>query len=300
MFRSYELNLSHCEAASDLLTQAVRDMRSDVAIVSEPYRSPEGGCWIQSISEKAALWSCGGPPLRPTFGDAHNHFVRAKLANLWIYSCYLSPSLSRQSFAATMDDLVEDARDHKLTVIASDFNAWAQEWGSDISKTSSYAIVKGYPQFEVFATLDVVLLNQANANTLNRIGAGSVINLTFVTSSMSPMATWKLGNHYTASDHEAVRRKLKKALQLSKRVCFQQLCDSADHDPWRRAYKTVVKRPSDPEKQKAIVEVLSPSGPHTLPIDDAPRAPFVVHPVSADELLSIARQMCTVPIKRAR
>jgi len=297
MFRFYQLNLNHCEAASDLLTQTVRNMRSNVANISEPYRSPEDGCWLQSISGKAALWSCGRPPLRPTF----NHFVRAKLANLWIYSCYIPPSLSCQSFAATMDELAEDARDHKPTVIAGDFNAWAQEWGSDISRTSSSdAIAKGYALLEAFATLDVVFLNQGNANTFNRGGAGSVIDLTFVTSSLSPMATWNLGNHYTASDHEAVRRKLKKALQLSKRVCFQQLCDSADHDPWRRAYKTVVKRPSDPEKQKAIVEALSPSGPHTLPIDDAPRAPFVVHPVSADELLSIARQMCTVPIKRAR
>ncbi|KAL7726027.1 hypothetical protein ACLKA6_005774 [Drosophila palustris] len=107
--------------------------------------------------------------------------------------------------AVIIDELVEDAMDHKPTVIAGDFNAWAQEWGSDTSKrSSSDAVGKGDALLEAFAALDVVLLNHGTVNTFNRGGFGSVIDLTFVTSSLSHAATWHMCNHYTASDHEAL------------------------------------------------------------------------------------------------
>lgn len=34
-----QLNLNHCEAAQDLLMQTVREMKTDVAILSEPYKT---------------------------------------------------------------------------------------------------------------------------------------------------------------------------------------------------------------------------------------------------------------------
>ncbi|KAM8701416.1 hypothetical protein ACLKA7_001032 [Drosophila subpalustris] len=80
-----------------------------------------------------------------------------------------------------------------------------KEWGSDTSKrSSSDAIGKGDALLEAFAALDVVLLNHGTANTFSRGGAGSVIDLTFVTSSLSHTATWRMCNNYTASDHEAL------------------------------------------------------------------------------------------------
>jgi len=38
------------------------------------------------------------------------------------------------------------------------------------------------------------------------------------------------------------RKKLKIFIRRSKRECFLQLCDSAECDPWGKAYKTVMKR----------------------------------------------------------
>ncbi|KAH8306037.1 hypothetical protein KR044_007365, partial [Drosophila immigrans] len=108
------------------------------------------------------------------------------------------PLLSRQSFAAAIDGLVEDARDHRPTIIAGDFNAWALEWGSDTSKSSSSeAIAKRHALLEAFTTLDVVLLNNGSKNNFNQGSAGSIVDLTFVTSSFSPNATWRLGENYT-------------------------------------------------------------------------------------------------------
>jgi len=112
MLRFYQINFNHCEAASDLLAQSVRELRTNVAIISEPYLSPDEGCWIQSSLGKAAIWSCGRPFIRPISCFASRHFIRAKKAYLWIYSCYYPPSMSRHSFAAAMDELVGDACDH--------------------------------------------------------------------------------------------------------------------------------------------------------------------------------------------
>jgi len=99
--------------------------------------------------------------------------------------------MSRQSFAAAMDELVGDACDHKPSVIAGDFNAWAQDWRSDVTKrSSSDAIAKGQLLLEAFVALGVALLNEGTTNTINRAGSGSVIDLTFVTSSLLPLSTW--------------------------------------------------------------------------------------------------------------
>ncbi|XP_041451931.1 uncharacterized protein LOC121405334 [Drosophila obscura] len=146
--------------------------------------------------------------LRPAFGGTQRAIISLtaiRATKVLSVGKIKVACLSHQSFEAAIDDLVDDARDHKPAIIAGDFNAWAQKWGSDISKTSSSdAIAKGQALLEAFATLDVVLLNQGSANTFNRGGAGSVIDLIFVTSSLSPQAKWCLGNHYTASDHEAL------------------------------------------------------------------------------------------------
>ncbi|KAM8719900.1 hypothetical protein ACLKA7_006024 [Drosophila subpalustris] len=43
-------------------------------------------------------------------------------------------------------------------------------------------------------------------------------------------------------EYKTARRILKNEIRKSKRECFLELCDSAEYDPWGKAYKTVVKR----------------------------------------------------------
>ncbi|KAL7726025.1 hypothetical protein ACLKA6_005772 [Drosophila palustris] len=43
-------------------------------------------------------------------------------------------------------------------------------------------------------------------------------------------------------EYKTARRILKNEIGKSKRECFLELCDSAEYDPWGKAYKTVVKR----------------------------------------------------------
>ncbi|KAM8702479.1 hypothetical protein ACLKA7_001810 [Drosophila subpalustris] len=65
-------------------------------------------------------------------------------------------------------------------------------------------------------------------------------------------------------EYKSARRMLKSEIRRSKRECFLELCDSAEYDPWGKAYKTIVKRvnagnqtaPTDPCELKRIVETL--------------------------------------------
>ncbi|GBO99935.1 hypothetical protein EVAR_74298_1 [Eumeta japonica] len=56
------------------------------------------------------------------------------------------------------------------------------------------------------ATLDVVPLNIGNTPTYTKVGASSIVDLTFVSSSLTRNShCWKVLNTYTASDHSAIR-----------------------------------------------------------------------------------------------
>jgi len=63
-----QLNLNHCRPAQDLLKQTVRELGSEVAILSEPYRVESSSDWVTDRTGEAALWLCGVsvPPMRDT------------------------------------------------------------------------------------------------------------------------------------------------------------------------------------------------------------------------------------------
>ncbi|XP_041451301.1 uncharacterized protein LOC121404950 [Drosophila obscura] len=185
-------------AAQDLLEQTVRELGSEVAILSEPYRVGSSSEWATDRSGKAALWLCGAeaPQMRDT--KSAEGFVRASVGGIWLYSCYLAPSLSLETFSRILDELSSDLRGRSNVVVGGDFNAWAQKWGS--SRTNA----RGRTVLEAFASLDVVLLNEGSQQTIKRAGEGSVIDLTYASSSLARHARWWISDVYTASDHEAI------------------------------------------------------------------------------------------------
>jgi len=147
----------------------------------EPYKVKDDADWITDTSGKAAIWLCKRNG--KSFLDVHkgSGFVRARIGEMWVYSCYLAPSLSTTDFS------------HEL-----DFNALAEERGSPSSNT------RGQTLLNAFATLEVALLNEGTQETFNRAGAGSIIDLTFVSSALARRSLWRIGDFFTASDHEAI------------------------------------------------------------------------------------------------
>ncbi|XP_046868761.1 trichohyalin-like [Drosophila willistoni] len=105
MIKFIQLNLNHCWAAHELLSQTVGESRTDIAIISEPFKARTGNNWSCSISGKAAIWACGTPSLLQRSVLNKEHYVRANISGHWVYSCYLPPSLNIQSFSDALDDL---------------------------------------------------------------------------------------------------------------------------------------------------------------------------------------------------
>nr|XP_044248552.1 uncharacterized protein LOC123002450 [Drosophila takahashii] len=191
-----QININHCEAAHDLLSQTVREIHADVALISEPYKKTAGPNYILDAKKCAAIWTIGSS--RPQQVRVGSYFIRAMVNEFLMYSCYLPPRLTLPDFTSVLDELVDDARGKRNVVIAGDFNAWAEEWGS------AYTNARGKTLLETIASLDVALLNTGSEHTFRRGGAGSVVDLTFCSSSLFQQARWRLGEIYSASDHKAI------------------------------------------------------------------------------------------------
>ncbi|XP_060665478.1 uncharacterized protein LOC132797741 [Drosophila nasuta] len=177
-----QLNLNHCAAAQDLLLESIRENEVDVCVLSEPFRPGFGADWTCDHTGKAAIWVCGRNPHQFGHQQADGGFVRALVGSVWVYSVYLAPSLSISDFANTLDRLAADVRDHSPAFVAGDFNAWAVDWGSMVTNQRGRLVV------EAFASLDLTLLNQGSKWTFSRAGTGSIVDLTFCSSSLAHLA----------------------------------------------------------------------------------------------------------------
>lgn len=194
-----QLNLNHCEAAHDLLMQTVREWDLDVVLIAEPYRHLSSQPWETDITNKAVIWSCGKLPFQTLANTTEAGFVSARIDGIHFYSCYAPPSLPIEEFTDFLDRLIEDAKQHYPVAIAGDFNSWAVDWGSKETNARGRALL------EAITTLDVVLLNSGDTPTFARVEGNSIVDLTFVSSSLIKGSYfWKVMDTYTASDHRAI------------------------------------------------------------------------------------------------
>lgn len=105
--------LIHCEVAQDLLTQTIRELNTDVAIISEQYRNIDSQAWERDSTGRAAVWACGGLPLECRIGECKSGFVWARVAGIYIYSCYAPPNEPMEDFKIFLNRLVRDVEGRK-------------------------------------------------------------------------------------------------------------------------------------------------------------------------------------------
>lgn len=198
--RVLQLNLNHCEAAQDLLAQTVKDVNVDVAILSEQYKDMENArVWTSDASGRSAIWLTGETSLQDAPQTARVGFTWIKVDGIYIYSVYASPNASQGEFEDLLGDLSGDARDRRPHIIAGDFNAWATEWGSRETNRRGEALL------DFASSLDLVLLNNGTTPTFSRNGSTSFIDITFASESLSSrVRSWRVTDHYTHSDHQAI------------------------------------------------------------------------------------------------
>lgn len=200
-----QLNLNHCAAAQDLLSQIICEQQTDVAIICEQYKNLDKNIWECDSSSRAAVWACGNKAIEEGTKQPKEGFARVKIGGIYIYSCYMSPNIPLSDFEKLIDNLVMDVADHNPVVIGGDFNAWARDWGC--RKTNE----RGKILLDALSRLDVVLANNGVTYTFRRADAGSVVDLTFVSTSLARDIEWQVSEQYTHSDHQAIIFKIKTA-----------------------------------------------------------------------------------------
>ncbi|KAI8122657.1 Retrovirus-related Pol polyprotein from type-1 retrotransposable element R1 2 [Lucilia cuprina] len=136
-------------------------------------------------SSKTAIWACGKRAIENTQKQLEEGFVRAKIGGIYIYSCYAPPSASIEQFEQMLNRLKRDAETHNPKIVAGNFNAWSTEWGSRSTNN------RGRILLETFSSDDLTLVNKGDANTFRARGLGSIVDLTFASSSMARRIDWK-------------------------------------------------------------------------------------------------------------
>lgn len=197
MIRVIQLNLNHTRAAQDLLIQRTKEEEIDVALLSEPHRIIDSTSYTSDTTTSAAILTSGNHATLEKYGRDEG-FVRAKVKNIYFYSCYASPSWTIGEFQNMLDKIVDDARSKSPIVIGGDFNAWALEWGSRFTNE------RGARLLESFANLNVTLVTDGSKETFSRAGRSSIIDITFVSNSLLPRCKSWISDAYTHSDHQAV------------------------------------------------------------------------------------------------
>src|SRR5580765_385998 len=127
-----QCNLNRSRRAQDLLMQQVLEMRVGLCAISEPSYIPKTSGWMYSDNSLAAIyWN----------GDVLGHacrlvrrgmnFVAARVENVHVLSCYISPNVSIGEYEVFLDDLTECIRTLPGNIlVCGDFNAWYLLWGS--------------------------------------------------------------------------------------------------------------------------------------------------------------------------
>lgn len=197
MIRVIQINLNHCEAADDILTQMARTTKADVVLISDPYKTRKSNNWVHDRAKLASIWICGSHAFQST-NEENVGFVRAKINGINFYSCYAPPRFTLTEFQALLDSIKADVENRSPVFLGADLNAWATEWGSRCTKP------RGEKVLETFASLDIGIANIGNVPTFRKAGKSSVIDITLVSTSILRSINWRVSEEYTASDHQAI------------------------------------------------------------------------------------------------
>lgn len=211
-----QLNVNHCAVAQDILSQTIYESKIDVAIISEQYKNLDKMEWERDSTSRSAIWACGNKAIEEGMKKPEEGYARVKIEGIYIYSCYMSPNIALSDFERLIDNLVLDASQHNPIIIGGDFNAWAQDWGS--RRTNE----RGRILLDAFSRLDVILANRGETNTFRRGSTGSIVDLTFVSNNLARNMTWRVSEHYTHSDHQAILFTIQRKERLPRgRTTFQ-------------------------------------------------------------------------------
>ncbi|CAB0033693.1 unnamed protein product [Trichogramma brassicae] len=130
MMRILQLNLNHCKAAQDLLSQTILEQCFNVAVVCDQYKNLDPPyTWLADANSQAPIWVQGGGMVPECPARARPFFNWAQINGIYLFSVYAPPRLADVEFFALLTNIIEEAWDKRPLIVAGDFNTWSTEWG---------------------------------------------------------------------------------------------------------------------------------------------------------------------------
>ncbi|KAL7294219.1 hypothetical protein TKK_0012235 [Trichogramma kaykai] len=85
--RILQLNLNHCKAAEELLSQTILEQRINVAIVCDQYKNLDSPyTWLAHANSQAAIWVQGGSMVHERPARARPFFTWARINGIYLFT----------------------------------------------------------------------------------------------------------------------------------------------------------------------------------------------------------------------
>lgn len=168
-----QINLGRGREAQDLMFNNASQKGIDIILVSEQYAKIEGKPWFQDVLGKAAICVINPRITIDKIEENNENFVVIYTNGIRIYSCYYSPNIETDDFLRRLGHIEENLkRETNPVLVGGDFNSKSSEWRSKITDNRGVAVS------EMFASLDLIVLNRGTSPTFRRGESNSIIDIT--------------------------------------------------------------------------------------------------------------------------
>lgn len=201
MVRFLQINLNHCWAAQQVLTQTTLERSINVVLISDQLRNPiDDDGWVVSGDGGSAVMIGKNSALAVASKGGGRGFAWIRAGGMHVVSCYCPPRWDAVEFDSFLKDLsavIADYMTEGVLIVGGDFNAHSSEWGSSTED------VRGRKLSDFAAALGLTTVNEGTSATYRRVNASSVVDVTFVRTGANAMVNgWRvLSEVYSGSDH---------------------------------------------------------------------------------------------------
>lgn len=195
-----QINVDRRGAAQDLSLQTAASLRVDIILVSEPNRSAlKRSTWYGDLQGNACIIR-KNPGLRINDWGRGAGYVWVKTGNVYIYSVYISPNCSIESYQSFLQDLQESmSQQGDLVMIGGDFNAKSPLWGSPREDA------RGKILAEWMCSINLIVANVGEVPTFERGNSTSHIDVTMTTELFSnSINEWRVLDEESLSLHRYI------------------------------------------------------------------------------------------------
>nr|XP_012227646.1 PREDICTED: uncharacterized protein LOC105675229 [Linepithema humile] len=196
-----QANLNHARWAQDLFLADLCERDAGLGVAAEPYRVLDSNSnWVSASNGFVVIvrgHSPRSPP--PPYPCETGSGIRCGAVGCLLRGGGLRPTKAASpqisGAAAGNGEGIRRCLFHPV-LVAGDFNAWAQTWGSRYTNSRDQAVL------DWAAELDLLLLNRGSENTYVYPRGESIVDLTWASPRAAHLVgTWRVADRESLSDH---------------------------------------------------------------------------------------------------